>query len=184
GTAKPDLVAPGRRIVSTLASRRAELALQYRDRVSSDGRYIRLSGTSMAAPVVSGVAALVLQARPTLTPNEVKALLVHTARPVPGPGTGAGYPDAVAAVRYSGAIPRANAGLVPNRYLALAGYAALTGRTTVSWDTVSWDTVSWDTVSWDTVSWDTVSWDTVSWDTVSWDTVSWDTVSWDSVAGD
>ncbi|MBI4492093.1 MAG: S8 family peptidase [Chloroflexi bacterium] len=178
GFAKPELVAPGRRIVSTLSSTKDPLALQYPDRVISE-RYIRLSGTSAAAPVVSGVVAQVLQVRPSLTPDQVKWLLVQTADDLHGRGTGAGYPQSGAAVRYSGTVGRANQGLMPNRYVAMAGYAAMNGSTTVSWDTVSWDTVSWDTVSWDTVSWDTVSWDTVSWDTVSWDTVSWDTVAGD-----
>jgi serine protease AprX len=41
--------------------------------------YFRLSGTSMAAPMVSGAAALVLQQQPSLTPDQVKARLVKTA---------------------------------------------------------------------------------------------------------
>jgi serine protease AprX len=161
GVAKPDLVAPGRRMVSSLSSRSDTLAQLYPSRVVDDG-YIRLSGTSAAAPVVSGVVAQILQARPTLTPGQVKWLLTHTSLPVNGPGTGAGYPRVGAAVQRFG-VGNANTGLVPNNYLA-AAYAAKAGLT-VSWDTVSWNTVAWDTVSWDTVSWDSVSWNTVSWNT-------------------
>jgi serine protease AprX len=165
GVRKPDLVAPGRHIVSALSSRYDTLAQQYPSRIVND-TYIRMSGTSAAAPVVSGVAAQLLQARPGLNPGQVKWLLNHTARPISGPGTAAGYPRVGAAVQRSGG-GNANSGLVPNNYLA-AAYAAKVGLS-VSWDTVSWDTVSWDTVSWDTVSWDSVSWDSVSWDSVSWD---------------
>lgn len=154
GYAKPEFVAPGRRIVSTLARREARLALRYQDRVLGGGQYIRLSGTSAAAPVVAGVAALVLQARPELTPDQVKWLLLATARPVPGPGVGAGYPRADAAVRFVGVPARANLGLTPNKYLQ-AAYAARAGLT--RWSDVSWDTVAWSDVSWDTVAWDVVA---------------------------
>lgn len=163
GVSKPDLVAPGRRIVSALSSRTDTLAVQNPTRIVNDG-YIRMSGTSASAPVVSGVVAQLLQARPSLTPGQVKWVLTRTALAVGGPGTGSGYPRVGAAVQRFG-VGNANAGLVPNSYLA-AAYAAKVGLS-VSWDTVSWDTVSWDTVSWDTVSWDSVSWDTVSWDSAA-----------------
>ena len=165
GLRKPELVAPGRHIVSTLSSAHDTLPLQFPSHIVDDA-YLRMSGTSAAAPVVSGVVAQLLQARPGLSPGQVKWLLTHTARPIDGPGTGAGYPRTGAAVQGS-ARGNANIGLVPNNYLA-AAYAAKTGLS-VSWDSVSWNTVSWDSVSWESVSWDSVSWDNVSWDSVSWD---------------
>ncbi len=48
------------------------------------GRFFRGSGTSQAAAVVSGAAALVLSQRPSATPDQVKALLTGAASPLPG----------------------------------------------------------------------------------------------------
>jgi serine protease AprX len=173
GFAKPDLVAPGRHIVGPLVSQGARLAKRFPDKVVTPG-YIQLSGTSAAAPVVAGAVALLVQARPWLTPDQLKWLLTSTARPL-GSGAGAGELDVNAAARWSGTMGSANRGLIPNRIVGLA-YLSAVGRPTVSWDSVSWDSVSWDSVSWDSVSWDSVSWDSVSWDSVSWDSVSWDSV--------
>ena len=50
--------------------------------------FLRGSGTSQAAAVVSGAVALLLQQRPNLTPDQVKALLLNTATAIPGVPTG------------------------------------------------------------------------------------------------
>jgi serine protease AprX len=87
-TVKPDIVAPGNLVVSLLAPG-STLANTYPENVvgpsyySSTGRgqaeYLRLSGTSMATPVISGAVALMLQENPLLTPDIVKARLMKTA---------------------------------------------------------------------------------------------------------
>lgn len=68
----------------------------------SGASYDMKDGTSMAAPYVAGVAAMLLSARPQLTPDQVEAMLRNTARPFPtfcGGGCGSGILDAGAAVR-------------------------------------------------------------------------------------
>jgi serine protease AprX len=87
-TVKPDIVAPGNLVVSLLAPG-STLANAFPDNVvgpsyyspsaTGTAQYMRLSGTSMATPVVSGAVALMLQKDPTLTPDAVKARLMKTA---------------------------------------------------------------------------------------------------------
>jgi serine protease AprX len=83
--AKPDVVAPGVGIESlsdpssAYYSKRAAYLLP-RTVATSYLPNLSLSGTSMAAPVVSGTVALMLQANPLLTPNEIKAILQYTAQ--------------------------------------------------------------------------------------------------------
>src|SRR3989441_150505 len=107
---KPDIVAPGNQVVSTLAPNASllgsptdvylsEYTSSTTTTTSSGGNnknnkkntfstvatnaistsYMRLSGTSMATPVVSGAAVLLLQQNPNLTPDQVKARLMKTA---------------------------------------------------------------------------------------------------------
>ncbi|MEH6904590.1 S8 family serine peptidase [Neobacillus drentensis] len=67
---KPDIVAPGVAIHSTIP-----------------GGYLSLQGTSMAAPHVAGACALIKQAHPDWTPEEIKAALMNTAKPLADSGT-------------------------------------------------------------------------------------------------
>lgn len=63
--------------------------------------YTQISGTSMATPFTAGVVALMLDADPTLTPDEIKQILIDTATVMPGYRdyeAGAGYLNAYAAI--------------------------------------------------------------------------------------
>jgi serine protease AprX len=73
GAAKPDVLGPGEHIVAPLAVGSAFATLCPVCVVA--GQYLRIGGTSMAAPVVAGAAALLLQARPDLNPDQIKGLL-------------------------------------------------------------------------------------------------------------
>lgn len=95
GLQKPDLVAPGEGIKSTWI------------KDAGNKVYGLKSGTSMAAPHVSGVAALLLAQYPTLNPYEVRYLLEESATQVgsgsdPNPKTGWGLVNATAALNLAG----------------------------------------------------------------------------------
>ncbi len=155
GHLKPEIYAPGKDIISVLASS-SDWYHDYPDRAVMDREYFRISGTSMAAPMVTGAVALMLQADPDLTPGQVKHRLVQAASWV----SGWKYLDVYAAVT-STSTGSANTGLVASQLL-------WSGSDPVAWDSVSWNSVSWNSVSWNSVSWNSVSWNSVSWNSVSW----------------
>ena len=104
--AKPDVVAPGTGSVSLAAAgshfyQTKAASLLAGTIATASLPYLSLTGTSMAAPVVAGTVALMLQANPSLTPNAVKSILQYTAedRGYNGLTQGAGFLNAVGAVR-------------------------------------------------------------------------------------
>lgn len=83
GSDWPDLAAPGTNIVSTASPAGASSLVPC---CSGMPYYTTLTGTSMAAPHVAGIAALVLEANPALTPAEVEDILKETALPLASAG--------------------------------------------------------------------------------------------------
>ena len=106
-TLKPELVAPGNKIVSAQSASNSLVFQNPALNVNSssaatDSRLMTLSGTSMAAPVVAGAAALLFQSEMMFTPSMVKAFLMYTAQQLPGHDTfeqGAGLVNIEGAVR-------------------------------------------------------------------------------------
>jgi serine protease AprX len=78
---KPDLMAPAVDIMSTL-SPHSGLDATWRQHRGMD--YMEMNGTSMATPAVAGLVALLRQARPDLTPAQLKQLLIDSALPQAG----------------------------------------------------------------------------------------------------
>ncbi len=202
GLAKPDLVAPGRKVVS-LRSPGSTLDQELPDRVVAGldplaPAYFRLSGTSMAAPVVAGVVALVLERSPALTPAQVKGRLRGTATALPFGSpetTGSGLVDAPAAVAASdqtadaGADP-VSAGFGSETYPLLYGQPLVWRDLTfnggvdssgVPWSAVSWSNLVWDAVTWQNIDWSSFNWSAVNWQDISWEGITWEDISWELV---
>ncbi|WP_053074915.1 S8 family serine peptidase [Ornithinibacillus californiensis] len=102
---EPSITAPGVDIISTRAVSPIPLLATDLDLELIDPAHIpyytTMSGTSMATPHVAGVVALMLEANPLLSPDEVKNILQQTATNMPGYESwevGAGYVNAHAAV--------------------------------------------------------------------------------------
>jgi serine protease AprX len=167
GFRKPDILAPGKNIISTLSDI-SWWRNTYNNRFV-DGIYFRASGTSMAAPMVTGAVALLLQDEPNLTPDQVKYRLMQTGstiQGIPGDPNSYSYLDVYAAV--TGTTTRsANQGLQASLLLT-------TGSEPILWNSVGWNSVGWNSVGWNSVGWNSVGWNSVGWNSVGWNSVSWD----------
>jgi hypothetical protein len=107
---KPDISAPGVNVASSISSF-TDAVFTSIGSVDFNGRtyhFAKLSGTSMASPMVAGVSALILDANPYLSARQVKEIIMQTARQdnytgvIPAEGSskwGAGKINAYAAVK-------------------------------------------------------------------------------------
>jgi len=192
----PDVAAPGASIVS-LRAPASRIAAEYPEGYVNQYLF-KGSGSSQAAAVVTGAVALLLDSRPGLTPDQVKALLKASA-------------DAKAivprAAKYSGdglvRVDRANTRAVPTvsqtwpastgtgsldaarggAFITVNGQV-LQGEVTVlgaPWNGVHWAGVHWAGGSWNGVHWAGASWLGVHWAAGAWTGVHWAGSSWNGV---
>ena len=197
--AKPDIIAPGTGIVSL--SDPTSLFYQTKSAYLLSGTlqtsykpYLSLTGTSMAAPMVAGTAALMIQANPKLTPNLVKAIVEYTAQRYAYDSLtqGAGFLNTRAAVELARFFMIAKAGqLYPSAHpwsrVIIWGNHQLTGGVIkpagTAWATgVTWGAAFRDTgenIAWGTAvgDYDNVVWGTSSFDG---DNIVWGTMSLDA----
>jgi serine protease AprX len=161
GFAKPDVSVPGRHLISVL-SPNSVLATAFPANVVGND-YFQLSGTSMAAGVASGAAALVINAHPDWTPGQVKLAFMQTASTISGPGNSRiALVDKTIALKAPPTDTTLN--IKPNFLLLTA--AGIADPQSVNWGSVSWGSISWGSISWGSISWGSVSWGSVSWGNV------------------
>ena len=186
GFAKPDLAAPGRFMVGPVPVT-ATLYTERADHVVEPG-YMELSGTSFSAPIVSGVAALILGKHPEFTPDQVKGALMVGAKPMP---QALNLSEGVGEVNAGRSIdtlnpPNPNKGLnafiVTNPLTSARVFDAASwadrARADTSWADASWADASWADASWSAASWADASWSDASWASASWADTSLAAASW------
>jgi serine protease AprX len=206
GTRNPDVVAPGDHVVGLRAAGSYLDTTYPAARIGE--RLFRGSGTSQAAAVVSGAAALLIQQRPNATPDQIKALLMGTAAPIPGAtatqqGSGlidlakaknSNTPQAVQSFKVSTGVGSLEASRgsvhVTVNGRQVTGEVDVRGRgfdvrtwaagvkTGANWNGMSWSGMSWSGMSWSGMSWSGMSWSGMSWSGMSWSGMSWSGMSW------
>ncbi len=167
GVTKPDVVAPGRYIASTLANN-SQFQKNYKSRIV-DKKYIWMSGTSMAAAVVSGAAALIFQAHPDWSNDQVKWVLTHTATSlnVDPVSQGSGEINVLAAATYQGTPGFANQGLQISSFL-IGPDGATMYDTASAWSGSAWSGSAWSASAWSGSAWSGSAWSGSAWSGSVW----------------
>jgi serine protease AprX len=164
GHSKPEVVAPGSQIISYMPE--GNLREQAPENIVNDD-YFKMGGTSVAAPIVSGIVALMLETHPEWTPDQVKWVLQNTSHSygmkdldekkdkqgkqhvqqengnphVPGMVT------ADKAVFYKKVPLSANQGLESHPFINAANTENVY-ESSMSWANMSWANMSWANMSW------------------------------------
>ena len=200
GFAKPDLVAPGTTIVSA-RDVGSVVDVQHPSAVVG-ANYFKGTGTSQAAAMVSGVAALVYQANPNYSPDQVKGVLVGTASGLSGQaGAGAGLVQAASAVKTNKSYS-VNQGLTPSTGLGsleasrgslhvyvmrcdtVTGACApvmLSGELDAlgnAWSGNAWSGNAWSGNAWSTVAFEGNAWSGNAWSGNAWSGNAWSGNAW------
>jgi serine protease AprX len=182
GFAKPEVSAPGRFMVGPVPGD-SMLATTRPESMVAPG-YEELSGTSFAAPVVSGLAAYLLALNPKWKPDDVKGAIMLSAKPVPNAtpmSVGVGLVDLAAAGQVNGppnpnealdrfVHPVKDAGPIPVFDTAAWQAAALKDP---NWDTPTWNNKAWNSGAWGSAAWGSAAWGTAAWGTAAWGTAAW-----------
>jgi len=181
----PDLAAPGTHVVS-LRDPGSFVDDTFGATATVAGRFLRGSGTSQAAAIVSGAAALLISQRPGLTPDQVKAMLVDGTSSIEGNSrlTGSGELNLAAVLDAPAPNVTQTWRQSTGGYSDSSNDAPYTGASWSgsSWSGASWSGASWSGASWSGASWSGASWSGASWSGASWSGASWSGASWSGVS--
>jgi serine protease AprX len=182
GFAKPELSAPGRYIIEWVPPA-TSLAAERPYAVVKDG--MQLSGTSFAAPVISGIAADVLGLHPDWTPDQVKGALMRAATDLPKAApmsAGVGEVNIQKLLADKTPPPNPSAGLdqflIPDPNGGPYPIFDSASWLKVASGDASWNSASWNSASWNSASWNSASWNSASWNSASFSSASWNSASW------
>jgi serine protease AprX len=192
-----DLVAPGRSVVSLRNP--GSWSDQFNQSGRAQDRFVRGSGTSQAAAVVTGAAALLLEQRPGLAPDQVKVMLTATADDLPDSDvrlTGAGALDVGKllgsktlfarqtwpASNGSGSLEaaRGTSHVVADDGTVFTGEQDVFGQRYASsgWAQDSWTGSRWSGSRWSGSRWSDGSWTGSRWSDTSWSGSRWSGSRW------
>ena len=202
-----DLVAPGSHLQGL------RVAGSYIDAKNTSGqidtRYFRGSGTSEAAAIVSGAAALILQKFPHATPDQVKALLTSTGYQINDKSQAIGGGELQLGKALQAALPVATQtwpvstgtgsvelsrgtdhltrdGIVLSGEQDIfgmpfdsPGMAALEAAAS-TWSGGTWNASTWSGSTWSGSTWSSSTWSGNSWSGSTWSSSTWSSSTWSS----
>jgi serine protease AprX len=207
GTRNPDLSAPGVHVAS-LRVPGSYIDSQYGGSATVGTRFFRGSGTSQAAAVMSGAAALVISQRPSITPDQLKSLLVKNTKGFHGntnlKGSGelalgsvlntatSSATQSFTASTGKGSLEQARGDyhVIDKNGNQLTGERDIFGnsldttalaaaeQSATAWNGGTFNSATWSGSSWSGSSWSSGTWSGSSWSGSSWSSRSWSTGTW------
>ena len=172
-------------------------------------QYFRGSGTSQAAAIISGAAALVLQKYPSATPDQVKQLLTTTGYPISGKSQAIGDGELQLSAALAAPLPTLTQWWAPSTGVGslelargedhismdgvvLEGERDIMGSTfnaaemamleaqAKSWSGGDWNAKTWSGDAWTGDAWNGVTWSGESWSAKTWSSCVFSTNSWEA----
>lgn len=178
GIRNPDLVAPGASIVSLRVPGSA-IDQSYPEAIV-DKRFMKGSGTSQSAAIMSGAVALLLSVAPGLTPDQVKFQLTENANDVDRhstllDGLGKVKPDMAAA---NVASARKAPAQDHPRAMGMNDWTGINTWSGGTWSGGTWSGGTWSGATWSGATWSGATWSGATWSGGTWSGATWSGATW------